>query len=212
MITIKSFVFNSFQVNSFVLSDGTGECIIIDPGCNDAREKNELSSYIDENQLKPVALVNTHFHVDHVLGNHFVFERYNLEPTGHKAGKMFWETAREFGSVFNLELDEIKRPVHFVEDGDEITFGQSTLEVRYTPGHADGSVCLVNHPQKFVIAGDVLFQTSIGRTDLPTGDFDTLMESIREKLFTLEDDYTVYPGHGPKTSIGFERQHNPFIE
>lgn len=102
MITIKSFVFNSFQVNSFVLSDGTGECIIIDPGCNDAREKNELSSYIDENQLKPVALVNTHFHVDHVLGNHFVFERYNLEPTGHKAGKMFWKLPANLARCLTL--------------------------------------------------------------------------------------------------------------
>ncbi|GAB1404706.1 MAG: MBL fold metallo-hydrolase [Lentimicrobiaceae bacterium] len=212
MITIKSFVFNPFQVNTFVLSDETGECVIIDPGCNESWEKQSLSAYIEDKNLKPVALINTHFHVDHILGNHYVCEKYKLEPTGHKAGRMFWETAKEYGSVFNLELDEIRRPVHLVEDGDTIKFGQSELEVRYTPGHADGSICLVSTDNKFVIAGDVLFQASIGRTDLPTGDFDLLMKSIREKLFTLPDDTIVYPGHGPKTSIGFERLHNPFIE
>jgi glyoxylase-like metal-dependent hydrolase (beta-lactamase superfamily II) len=125
---------------------------------------------------------------------------------------MFWRTAREFGSVFNLSIDEIVKPEIFVGDSDLINFGHTELEVRYTPGHADGSICLVNHAQKLIIAGDVLFYGSIGRTDLPTGDFDILMESIKTKLFVLDDAYIVYPGHGPKTSIGFERRNNPFIQ
>ncbi|MBL7906700.1 MAG: MBL fold metallo-hydrolase [Bacteroidales bacterium] len=212
MINLNIFVFNSFAVNSFVLYDDTGECAIIDPGCHTEEEKNDLRSFITQNHLKPVALINTHFHVDHILGNQFVCSTYNLKPTGHVAGKFFWETAREFGSVFNISLDEIAKPEIFVADGDVIRFGKAELEVRYTPGHADGSICLVCHDQKFVIAGDVLFYGSIGRTDLPTGNFDTLMDSIHQKLFVLENDYTVYPGHGPKTSIGFERLNNPFIQ
>jgi glyoxylase-like metal-dependent hydrolase (beta-lactamase superfamily II) len=212
MINIKIFVFNSFAVNGFVLYDETSECVIIDPGCHSDEEKLELSTFIENNKLKPVAMINTHFHVDHILGNHFVCSRYGLKPTGHANGSMFWRTAREFGSVFNLNIEEIAQTEVFVAEGDLINFGNSELEVRYTPGHADGSICLVNHAQKFIIAGDVLFYGSIGRTDLPTGDFDTLMDSIQTRLFVLDDDYTVYPGHGPKTSIGFERENNPFIQ
>lgn len=211
MITVKIFVFNSFSVNSFVLHDETGDCIIIDPGCSSASEQNKLSDYITGNNLRPVALINTHYHVDHILGNHFVCEKYNLKPSGHKEGKLFWETAHEFGSVFGVSIDEIRKPEIFVEEGDLITFGNSSLEVRYTPGHANGSICLLSHVDKFVIAGDVLFYGSIGRTDLPTGNFDVLMDSIESKLFTLDDDYIVYPGHGPKTNIGYEKISNPFI-
>jgi len=212
MVSIKIFVFNSFAVNSFVLYDETRECIVIDPGCHSDAEKLLLSTFIDDHKLKPVAVINTHFHVDHILGNHFVCSRYGLKPTGHANGSMFWRTAREFGSVFNLEIDEIAQTEIFVGEGDLITFGTSELEVRYTPGHADGSICLINHAQKFIIAGDVLFYGSIGRTDLPTGNFDTLMESIQTRLFVLDDEFVVYPGHGPKTSIGFERMNNPFIQ
>jgi len=212
MITIKIFVFNAFEVNSFVLYDETGECIIVDPGCHSPDEKEKLAGFIEAERLKPVMLINTHFHIDHVLGNHFICKKFGLTPTGHAGGSMFWRTAREFGSVFNLNIDEVEKPEIFVEDGDKLRFGNSTLEVRYTPGHADGSICLVSHEQKFVIAGDVLFYGSIGRTDLPTGDFDTLMDSIKNRLWTLEEDYTVYPGHGPETSIGFERRNNPFLQ
>lgn len=212
MVNIKIFVFNSFSVNSFVLYDETLECIVVDPGCQSEGEKRELSAFIEQNSLKPVAVINTHFHVDHILGNQFVCSRYGLKLTGNAKGRMFWNTAREFGSVFNLSIDEVVKPEILVEEGDLITFGHSELEVRYTPGHADGSISLVNHAQKFIIAGDVLFYGSIGRTDLPTGDFDSLMDSIKTKLFVLDDDYIVYPGHGPKTSIGFEKRNNPFIQ
>lgn len=212
MITIKTFVFNSFEVNSYVLSDETGECIIVDPGCESDTEKQMLSRYVDDMKLKPVALVNTHFHIDHILGNHFVSKTYGLTPTGHSAGSMFWRTAKEFGSVFNLKIEEVEKTGLFVDDGDLVRFGNSSLEVRYTPGHADGSICLVHHEQRFVITGDVLFYGSIGRTDLPTGDFDTLMESIKNKLWILNDDFTVHPGHGPETTIGYERRNNPFLQ
>ena len=212
MISIKTFVFNAFSVNSFVLYDETRDCVIIDPGCYTDEEKQKLALFIDEHQLKPVALINTHFHIDHILGNHFVCERYGLKPTGHVEGSIFWKTAKEFGSVFGVSIDEVVKTEIFVEDGDLIAFGNSHLGVRYTPGHADGSICLVNDPQKFVISGDVLFYGSIGRTDLPTGDFDTLIESLKKRLLVLGDDYIVHPGHGPTTTIGFERLNNPFIQ
>jgi glyoxylase-like metal-dependent hydrolase (beta-lactamase superfamily II) len=124
---------------------------------------------------------------------------------------MFWETASEFGSVFGIKVENMITPVNFIEEGDILHYGNSSLEVLYTPGHADGSVCLVNHTDRYVIAGDVLFRDSIGRTDLPTGNFDILYKSITTKLFTLPDDYVVYPGHGPETTIGYEKQNNPFL-
>ncbi|HOI86716.1 MAG TPA: MBL fold metallo-hydrolase [Lentimicrobium sp.] len=211
MITVKTLVFNSFSVNTYIISDETGDCIIIDPGCESPAEQQKLAGYIASAGLTPRALVNTHFHVDHILGNRFVADLYKLAPTAHPEGELLRSTAREFGSIFGLNLTDVAIPEHFVNDGDTIKFGNSELEVLYTPGHADGSICLVSHPERFVISGDVLFYGSIGRTDLPTGDFDVLMNSIETKLFVLDNDYTVYPGHGPKTLIGYEKMNNPFI-
>ena len=211
MIILERFVFNSFGVNTYVLSGKNRECIIIDPGCMSETEEKELSGYIHENLLTPVMLVNTHFHVDHILGNTFVCNTYGLTPTAHKAGWMFWETAKEFGSVFGLSTGTIIRPESYAEDGEVLVAGDVSLRVLYTPGHADGSISLVNDHEKFVITGDVLFYGSIGRTDLPTGDYDLLKNSIYEKLFTLPPDYKVYPGHGPETSIGYEKLNNPFL-
>lgn len=211
MIRIKTFVFNFFSVNTFVLSDETNECVIIDPGCSNPAEEAQISDYILDNKLLPVKILNTHLHVDHALGNVFISEKYEIEAEVHPQGRLFWETAREFASVFGIKLDKVQTPTIFLNDNDIVKFGNSNLEVRYTPGHADGSICLVNHDQKFVIAGDVLFFGSIGRTDLPTGNFDLLLKSLEDKLFTLPDDYVVYPGHGQTTTIGFERQNNPYL-
>jgi glyoxylase-like metal-dependent hydrolase (beta-lactamase superfamily II) len=124
---------------------------------------------------------------------------------------MFWETAAEFGAVFGIKIENLIIPKDFIEEGDIITYGKSSVEVLNTPGHADGSICLVNHAERYVVSGDVLFRDSIGRTDLPTGNFDTLYNSITTKLFSLPDDYTVYPGHGPETTIGYEKLNNPFL-
>lgn len=211
MITIDSLVFNSFAVNTYLLSDEENNCVIIDPGCENEYEQKRLSAFIEQKGLTPVALINTHFHIDHILGNLFVAKKYGLKVIGHTGSKIFWETAKEFGTVFNLQVHEIVKPEIFAEDGETLKFGGIELEIRYTPGHADGSICLISHEGRFVIAGDVLFNGSIGRTDLPTGDFDVLMDSIKQKLFTLPDDYTVYPGHGPETGIGYEKITNPFL-
>jgi len=208
---LKRFVFNSFGVNTYVLNDDTGKCLIIDPACQSVREENILENYINENKLLAVGMVNTHFHVDHIIGNNFICHTFNLKPQCHKSSKMFWETAAEFGSAFGLKVENLIIPSDFVSEGDKISYGNSSVEVLYTPGHADGSICLVNHAERYVIAGDVLFRDSIGRTDLPTGNFNVLYQSITNKLFTLPDDYTVYPGHGPETSIGYEKINNPFL-
>ena len=208
---ITRFTFNSFGVNTYVLTDDTGKCLIVDPACQYKGEETELLGYITGNNLSPAGMVNTHFHIDHIVGNTLVCNTFNLRPQCHKDCKMFWETAVEFGSVFGIKVENLIIPVDFLAEGESIAYGNGSVEVLYTPGHADGSVCLVNHAERWVISGDVLFRDSIGRTDLPTGNFDVLYHSITTKLFSLPDDYIVYPGHGPETSIGYEKLNNPFL-
>lgn len=211
MINIKYFTFNLFATNTFVLSDETGECIIVDPGCSNHNEEQELAAYISEKSLTPKAQIITHYHIDHIMGIRFVKETYGIGATAHPDGKIFWENLNAQGYVYGLNADMIVAPDHFVKEKDKISFGNSEFEVLLVPGHADGSICLVNYAQHFVIAGDVLFYGSIGRTDLPTGNFQLLRQSIQNKLFLLDDDFTVYPGHGPETTIEMERLHNPYI-
>ncbi|MBN2172573.1 MAG: MBL fold metallo-hydrolase, partial [Bacteroidales bacterium] len=153
----------------------------------------------------------THCHVDHILGNNFVAKTWGLKPEIHKAGLQFLVNGQQQGRIYGFEMDKNIEPENFIEEGDKIQFGNSELQVVYTPGHADGSICFICHPQKFVIVGDVLFRDSIGRTDFHTGDYDILMRSIHTKLFTLDDEFTVYSGHGPETTIGYEKVNNPFI-
>jgi hydroxyacylglutathione hydrolase len=208
---IKRFVFNSFGVNTYVLSDNTGKCLVIDPACQSRREEIALETYIADNRLVPVGMVNTHFHIDHIVGNNFICNTFKLRPQCHKSSRLLWETAAEYGLAFGIKIENLIVPRDFLSEGDRINFGNSSVEVVYTPGHADGSICLINHADRYVIVGDVLFRDSIGRTDLPTGNFDVLYQSITTKLFTLPDDYTVYPGHGPETTIEYEKINNPFL-
>jgi hydroxyacylglutathione hydrolase len=211
MLRVSTFIFNSFGVNTYLLYDETCECVIIDPACQYPQEEQELSGFIEANGLKPVRMINTHAHVDHILGNTFVCKKYNLKPEAHIAGLKFYEIAPSSGSVFGISVGKVAVPTDLLKEGDIVIFGNSSLKVLYTPGHADGSICLVNDIDGYVITGDVLFRESIGRTDLPTGNLDLLLESIRFKLFTLPDQYIVYPGHGPTSTIGFEKRNNPFI-
>jgi glyoxylase-like metal-dependent hydrolase (beta-lactamase superfamily II) len=212
MLQIKKFSFNPFQTNTYIVADeSTKECAIIDAACESNYEKQILADHIMNNELTPVRLLYTHCHVDHTLGNTFIEETYGLKPEVHPDGKIFWETAREFSSVFQVSFDKAMKPTSFLQEGDRIKIGVSLLEVLHTPGHAAGSICFYCREQGFVVVGDVLFNGSIGRTDLPTGNFDVLMESIREKLFTLDDDTVVYPGHGPETTIGYEKVNNPYV-
>lgn len=212
MITVKKFVFNSFQENTYLLYDETKEGIIVDPGCYEDFEKRQFDEFISDNNIKLVRLINTHSHVDHILGNNHIIEKYNIGLEIHKSGLIIHQHVKDHGAAFGLIIDTPNEPINFLEEGDKIKFGNSEPDVIYTPGHVDGHICLVSHDDKFIIAGDVLFQMSIGRTDLPTGDFDLLINNIKEKILKLPDDFTVYPGHGPETTIGFEKKHNPYLE
>lgn len=211
MITIEKFVFSPFSENTYILYNETGECVIIDPGCYDRQEEKILVEFINSKKLKPVRQIFTHCHVDHIFGANFIFKTYNLKPEIHKAALPFLVNGHEHGRMYGFEMAKVVEPGSFIAEGDKIIFGNSNLDVVYTPGHADGSVCFINYPQKYVITGDVLFRESIGRTDFPTGDFDLLMESIQTKLFNLDDDFVVYSGHGEETTIGYEKLNNPFI-
>lgn len=211
MITIKRFSFNPYQVNTYVLYDDSGECLIIDPGMDGESEQNEFDNFISEKNLKPVKLINTHAHIDHIISNDYVSKKYNLELESHADGVNFLEDATIYASTFGLSMRDVKKIDKTLSDGQIIEFGNSSLKVLETPGHADGSLCFYSEADGFVISGDVLFRESIGRTDLKTGDYDVLQKSIWEKLFTLPDETTVFPGHGPETKIGYEKIHNPFV-
>jgi len=211
MIKVKKLVFNSFQVNTIILYDETKECVIIDAACYEEHEKDELKNFISENGLKPVKAINTHCHIDHILGNNFVVEEYKIGLEIHEKGLSFHKNAKDHGSVFGFDIEPLIEPATFLKEGDIVKFGNSELEILYTPGHADGSICLYSSKDNFVIVGDVLFNQSIGRTDLPTGNMNLLLKNIREKLFTLPKDTKVYCGHGPDTSIGFEKEANPYL-
>jgi glyoxylase-like metal-dependent hydrolase (beta-lactamase superfamily II) len=211
MLTIKQFTFGPFQENTFVLHDPTGECVIIDPGCYTRQEQQALRAYIEEKKLNPVYLLNTHCHIDHVSGNAFVHDTYKLKPVIHKDDLPILEGQERACTLYGLNCEVSPMPEKFIEEGDVITFGNSKLKVIFTPGHAPGHVVFYNEENKFVINGDVLFNGSIGRTDLALGDYATLERSIKTKMYTLPDDTVVHCGHGPATTIGNEKRNNPFV-
>jgi len=211
MLQIKSFTFNPFYENTYVLNDDTKECIIVDPGCYNRSEEETLLSFITSNQLKPVILVNTHAHIDHVLGNNFVCKTYDLSPLLHNLELPLLEAAPIYGTEWGIAMNPSPAPVKFIKEDDVIRFGKTELKILFTPGHSPGSICLFNEQENLIISGDVLFQQSIGRTDLPGGDYQTLIKSINEKLFTLDEKTKVFPGHGPETSVALEKKFNPFV-
>lgn len=209
---VEKFTFNPFQENTYIVYDDSKSCVIIDAGCYFPEEFDRLKAFIDQNQLTPKKLISTHSHLDHVFGNYIVTKSLNtplgIHPEDEQTLNMLTRTADlyQIPNVF-----ESPAPDFYFEHGDIIEFGNSQLEVRFVPGHAPGHVVFISHNDKFVINGDCLFAGSIGRTDLPGGDHPTLIQSIREQLFTLPDDYLVYCGHGPETKIGIEKASNPFF-
>lgn len=211
MITLYSLTFNAFQVNTYIIADEKKNCIIIDAACFSEEENKILEDFIASHDLKPQIQIDTHPHIDHILGNDFVKNKYNIPLYAHKAGDAFFLNSTSYAKAYGWKLEKVVMPDKYVEQGDMITVGDIKLKVLYTPGHVDGSISLYNEENHFVIVGDVLFNDSIGRTDLPSGDYDLLIKSIKEQLFTLPEDTEVYPGHGPKTSISKEIRENPFI-
>ena len=212
MMEVAVFTFNEFSENTYLLYDATKACIIVDPGCNTRDEQELFSGFIELHGLKPVKLVNTHCHIDHVLGNRYINEKYGLELIAHRAEIPVLAAADISSKIYQINYDPSPEISSFLEEGDIVEFGETKLEVLFTPGHSPGSVSFYHKESKQVIGGDVLFQGSIGRTDLPGGDHDTLIASIKNKLFPLGEDVVVYSGHGPSTTIGHEQKINPFLQ
>lgn len=208
---LARFTFNAFGENTYVLHDSTQKCIIIDPGCSNTSEQKTLTDYIESVGLTPVMLFNTHCHIDHVLGNKYVSEKYNLPLCSHKGEQQVLDMQPMVSQMYGISYDPSPKITVFYGDGDTLKFGDSELKVLFTPGHSPASISLYHEPTATLIAGDVLFQMSIGRTDLPGGDMDTLLNSIRTKFFTLPDETKVYPGHGEATTVGEEKKGNPFL-
>lgn len=210
-MNIQSFTFGYFQENTYVLWDETKECVIIDPGNTNLREDNTLFDFIESHHLKPVRLLLTHGHLDHIAGNDAVFNKYKLLPEVHAEDLFLIQTHEITANMYGIPCNPSPLPKNFIKDKDVVKFGNSELLCIHTPGHSPGSISYYNSKDNFLIAGDVLFYESIGRTDLPKGDFDTLKNSIQKKLYTLPDATIVYPGHGPATSIGYEKENNMFV-
>jgi glyoxylase-like metal-dependent hydrolase (beta-lactamase superfamily II) len=211
MITVKSFMFNPVQENTYILYNEQLICGIIDPGCYFNAERKELREFISEYKLTPNYLLNTHCHLDHVFGNKFVFDTYSIHLHIHPEEKPVLAYAPVSANSWNLPFENYNDKLIYINEGNEIMLGEDKLKVLFTPGHSPGHVGFYCEEQKFIIGGDVLFRGSIGRTDLPGGHHETLLKSIRQQLFTLPDDVMVYPGHGEPTTIGYERKNNPFF-
>jgi glyoxylase-like metal-dependent hydrolase (beta-lactamase superfamily II) len=194
-----------------VLYDETGECAIVDPGCHKASEQKQLSDFIENNKLRPVLLLNTHCHIDHVLGNPFVSRKYQLSLHLHREELKTYSDTGRWAQLFGMVTEEIPSDRIYIDDGDELKFGNTSLLVLLTPGHSIASVSFYHKAGNQLISGDVLFYESIGRTDLPGGDFQTLISSIRTRIFTLPDHTVVYCGHGPSTTVAHEKEFNSFL-
>lgn len=210
MLNVASFVFNPFQENTYLLHDETLDCVVVDPGCYEKEEEQELAEHVEKAQLNVVMILNTHCHIDHVLGNAFVKDRFNVPLYIHSIEEPYLRAVSSYASNYGFFQYRESTPDGFLSEHEEIRFGNQKLKILFTPGHSPGHVVFYHAQSKKLIGGDVLFYNSIGRTDLPGGNGSTLIESIHNKLFTLPDDVTVYPGHGQETTIGFEKRTNPF--
>lgn len=211
MIYVEKFIVNPLRENSYLLYDETGECILVDAGFYYGEEYDELDTFIRRKELRPVALVNTHCHFDHLMGIGELRKKYDLKFYCHPDDVFLIERSSVQAEMFGFTMDAPGAPDGFVREGEPVKFGDSSLEVFHVPGHSPGHVVFYSAQDKFLMAGDVLFYGSIGRTDLPGGNYETLINNIRNKLLVLPEETRVYSGHGPETSIGFEKFNNPFL-
>ena len=212
MLTVKAFSFNPVQENTYILYNEKKQCCIIDPGCYFPEERDKVKRFIDQNALTPVLLLNTHCHLDHVFGNKFVHDHWGLLLHIHEREKPVLDMAPASGELWQLPFENYHGKLVFIKEDSTINIGDDELEIRFTPGHSPGHVCFYDEAEGFAVSGDVLFNGSIGRTDLPGGDFDTLINSIQTQLFTMPDDTKIYSGHGPMTTIAVEKMNNPFVK
>ena len=212
-MTMKIFrqTFSPIQVNTYILQGEGDECIIIDCGCYDKSEEDQMEAFIESNRLSPVMLINTHCHLDHVFGNAFIFNRYGLKTRADKNDYYNLTTAPDHARLFGLSMENPPAPGESLTDNEKIVAAGIHFEALSVPGHTSGSMAFYFPAQGAVFTGDALFAGSIGRTDLEGGNYETLIKSIKTKLFTLPDETMVYPGHGPGTTIGREKKTNPFF-
>ena len=212
MITIQSFCFSAFQENTYVLYNELKEAIIIDPGCYTRIEEKILSDFIRKENLKPTLLLNTHCHLDHVFGNNYVSETYGLTAHIHPNEQIVLDRLPEAAAKWGAPTEAYKGPIQYIQEGEIIPLGNDAFKVLLTPGHSPGSVCFYHVEQDFMIGGDLIFKDGVGRTDLPGANPQDLIKSIREQIFPLPDSLTIYSGHGPVTTWGREKEHNPYIK
>ncbi|MGE5419004.1 MAG: MBL fold metallo-hydrolase [Chloroflexota bacterium] len=210
-MVIHKLVFSPIEVNTYVLEDASGDCAVIDCGCYNEEEFSRLENLFREKNLKPVLLLNTHLHLDHIFGNRLMLQRYNLSTWCSELDEMNRKMARQHAAIFGLSMEEPPLPAGYITDGETVRFGSVELKVLLVPGHSSGSLAFYAEKGKSVFTGDALFAGSIGRSDLPGGNHDTLIRSIKNKLFTLPQDTTVYPGHGEKTDVMTEMRYNPYF-
>ncbi len=212
MLRLESFVFNPFQENTYVIINEKNDCWIVDPGMYDNTETKQFIDFIENNNLKPQAIINTHAHIDHIFGVQGLKDKYAIPFLVHEKEEVVLKNAVGSAMMFGLDFKNTPKVDSHIEAGKKLKLGNDEVDVRFAPGHSPGSIVFYYEPGNWVIAGDVLFNGSIGRTDLPGGNFDTLINSIRQQLFTLHDDTIVHAGHGPNTRIGDEKMYNPFLK
>ncbi len=212
MITIQDFCFSAFQENTYVLYNELKKAIIIDPGCYTRIEEKILSDFIRKENLKPTLLLNTHCHLDHVFGNNYVSETYGLTAHIHPNEQIVLDRLPEAAAKWGAPTEAYKGPIQYIQEGEIIPLGNDAFKVLLTPGHSPGSVCFYHVEQDFMIGGDLIFKDGVGRTDLPGANPQDLIKSIREQIFPLPDSLTIYSGHGPVTTWGREKEHNPYIK
>jgi len=210
MIKIQIFTFNPFSENTYLVYDETGEGVVIDPGCYEKTEKETLQQFIEVNNIKLKYLLNTHCHIDHVLGNEFVKTKYHVPLLIHKNDEPVLRSVKAYAPSYGFNQYHEVLPDGYLAEGDTVSFGNIIFEIIFLPGHAPGHIGFYHKTSGSLLSGDVLFEQSIGRTDLPGGDFNTLINSIHQKIFTLPDSVIVYPGHGNSTTIGEEKISNPY--
>ena len=211
MIKVGVLPFNPFQENTIILSDESGECVIVDAGNYNPQEDAALSKYITDNGLKPIMAVNTHGHVDHMLGVNYVKETYGIPFAIHGKDKFLIDSAPTHGAIYGFKVDKVPTVDIDLEGQKALKFGNTVFQIIETPGHTPGHVAFYNSDNKLLLTGDTLFRESIGRTDLPGGDYSWIMRSILDKLIPLGDDVHFYPGHGMESTIGHESLYNPFV-
>lgn len=209
---IAAFTCSPFAENTYVVYDASGECVIVDPGCITPADRKELTDFISAHKLRPVYLLNTHCHIDHILGNRFVAEKYKIPLCIHRGELALLEAAPAYAENLGLPYEKSPEPAQFLAEGDILHFGHTALRVLFAPGHTEASICFYDAKNAYILSGDVLFYDSIGRTDLPGGDYNTLIASIRDVLLTLPDNVRVLAGHMQETTIGRERHYNPFLQ